>query len=410
MNISLVNKTLQIDDVKVVNLREDNLVNLTLKTDYILLETNEMGVSQNYRIYPAYVTLPAHSSLADLFATLSTYYSLVKNEPFLDREITGTTRTLLQTEVMNTTINNYGQGEANINITLPTPAQGYKFVVQVTEPSVSYFRITSTGNIIVDGVQADYAQFATPKQGDYFKVFTEKIIPTTDHFITPPVIAISTSDHTKAHTTTFTYYIAGIKYSTSAAELVCGEDVIPKGKFGCVAFDVDGSRSITLRVAPGNTTGYNNPALAIAGLPAVASGYLRLGYITASGLNETGGSNFTFGTTALDSSHTLVSLVTSAIPYVPTYKYIVTTGITTLSALGGVAANSVITGSTKTKVTYDAKGLVTSGEDATTADIAASTNKNYVTDSELILLLGTGATEGATLKIVSGVPTWVAPA
>ncbi len=47
-----------------------------------------------------------------------------------------------------------------------------------------------------------------------------------------------------------------------------------------------------------------------------------------------------------------------------------------------VVANATITGTTKTKVTYDAKGLVTSGADATTADIADSLNKRYVTDEE----------------------------
>jgi hypothetical protein len=42
--------------------------------------------------------------------------------------------------------------------------------------------------------------------------------------------------------------------------------------------------------------------------------------------------------------------------------------------------NTAITGATKTKITYDATGFVTAGADATTADIAASTNRNYVTD------------------------------
>ena len=51
-----------------------------------------------------------------------------------------------------------------------------------------------------------------------------------------------------------------------------------------------------------------------------------------------------------------------------------------------VTANGAITGATKTKITYDPKGLVTSGEDATTADIAASTNKNYVTDAQLTVI------------------------
>ncbi len=56
----------------------------------------------------------------------------------------------------------------------------------------------------------------------------------------------------------------------------------------------------------------------------------------------------------------------------------------TQTALDGkVDENANITAGTHTKLTYDVKGLVTSGSDATTADIAASTDKNYVTDAEL---------------------------
>jgi Collagen triple helix repeat (20 copies) len=53
---------------------------------------------------------------------------------------------------------------------------------------------------------------------------------------------------------------------------------------------------------------------------------------------------------------------------------------------GKVDENASITGATKTKITYDAKGLVTSGADATTADINPSTDRNYVTDSDAINL------------------------
>lgn len=49
-----------------------------------------------------------------------------------------------------------------------------------------------------------------------------------------------------------------------------------------------------------------------------------------------------------------------------------------------VTANASITGATKTKITYDSKGLVTAGADATTADIADSLNKRYVTDADLV--------------------------
>jgi hypothetical protein len=57
-----------------------------------------------------------------------------------------------------------------------------------------------------------------------------------------------------------------------------------------------------------------------------------------------------------------------------------------------VAKNTAITGATKTKITYDAKGLVTAGADATTADIADSLNKRYVTDAQLTVLGNTSGT------------------
>ena len=47
-----------------------------------------------------------------------------------------------------------------------------------------------------------------------------------------------------------------------------------------------------------------------------------------------------------------------------------------------VVKNTAITGATKTKITFDSKGLVTAGADATTADIADSTNKRYQTDNQ----------------------------
>jgi hypothetical protein len=59
---------------------------------------------------------------------------------------------------------------------------------------------------------------------------------------------------------------------------------------------------------------------------------------------------------------------------------------------GKVDENSAITGATKTKITYDAKGLVTAGADATTADIADSTDKRYVTDAQLTVIGNTSGT------------------
>jgi hypothetical protein len=62
------------------------------------------------------------------------------------------------------------------------------------------------------------------------------------------------------------------------------------------------------------------------------------------------------------------------------------------SASSFVAANSAITGATKTKVTYDAKGLVTAGADATTADIADSSDKRYCTDAQKTVIGNTSNT------------------
>ena len=72
-----------------------------------------------------------------------------------------------------------------------------------------------------------------------------------------------------------------------------------------------------------------------------------------------------------------------------------------------VTGNTAITGATKTKVTYDSKGLVTAGADATTADIADSLNKRYVTDANLTVIGNTSGTNTGdqTLVGLGGVPT-----
>jgi len=65
----------------------------------------------------------------------------------------------------------------------------------------------------------------------------------------------------------------------------------------------------------------------------------------------------------------------------------------TFDALGTKTnANTAIIGGTKTKITYDAKGLVTAGSDATTSDIAESTDKNYVSDAQLVIIGNTSGT------------------
>jgi hypothetical protein len=70
-----------------------------------------------------------------------------------------------------------------------------------------------------------------------------------------------------------------------------------------------------------------------------------------------------------------------------------------------VDENAAITGATKTKITFDAKGLVTAGADATTADIADSVDKRYVTDAQATVIgntSGTNTGDNATNSQYSG--------
>lgn len=70
----------------------------------------------------------------------------------------------------------------------------------------------------------------------------------------------------------------------------------------------------------------------------------------------------------------LVNTVTELLAVFSTYSESV--DIATL-VNSKVAANSAITGATKTKITYDSKGLVTGGADATTSDIGEGSNLYY---------------------------------
>jgi hypothetical protein len=74
----------------------------------------------------------------------------------------------------------------------------------------------------------------------------------------------------------------------------------------------------------------------------------------------------------------------------------------TASDVGAVATNSAITGATKTKITYDAKGLVTAGADLTSSDILGFLGwfKTLVTANNTI----TGTT-GETIISSTQVPT-----
>lgn len=83
---------------------------------------------------------------------------------------------------------------------------------------------------------------------------------------------------------------------------------------------------------------------------------------------------------------------------------------TTTDIANKVDSNTAITGATKTKITYDSKGLVTSGADATTSDISDSLNKRYVTDANLTTIGNTSGTNTGdetvtTIKTKLGITT-----
>lgn len=103
----------------------------------------------------------------------------------------------------------------------------------------------------------------------------------------------------------------------------------------------------------------------------------------------------------------------STVPYFDSSKNLVSSAVTPteLGYVSGVTSliqtqldgkvdeNVAITGATKTKITYDTKGLVTAGADATTADIADSTNKRYVTDAQLTVIGNTSGTNTGDVSV-----------
>ena len=80
----------------------------------------------------------------------------------------------------------------------------------------------------------------------------------------------------------------------------------------------------------------------------------------------------------------------------------------TKNAKSFVSVNTAITAGTKTKITYDTKGLITSATDATTADITEAEDKNYVSDTQLIVLgntsgINSGDETNTSIKSLLGV-------
>jgi hypothetical protein len=124
--------------------------------------------------------------------------------------------------------------------------------------------------------------------------------------VSKPVLAIGSTPANVANAA-FTYQINGVQYSKAAvaAGTAPGNDVIPQAKYGAAALDIDAAGTITVAEAATNATGYATAALAIAGIPAVASGKARMGTVTAT---KSDGA-FTFGATALNVANSTVAYI-----------------------------------------------------------------------------------------------------
>lgn len=115
--------------------------------------------------------------------------------------------------------------------------------------------------------------------------------------------------------------------------------------------------------------------------------------------------NISNGTITLG-SNTITPITTETDPTVPSWAKAENKPTYSASEVGAVAANASITGATKTKITYDSKGLVTAGADLAASDIPAITLDKIsdvtATAAELNVLDGITATT-TELNYVDGV-------
>jgi hypothetical protein len=79
--------------------------------------------------------------------------------------------------------------------------------------------------------------------------------------------------------------------------------------------------------------------------------------------------------------------------------------VTTVAGAVAATLATVATPGTSTKVTYNAKGLVTSGANATTADITDSTDRRYITDAQRTVVQNTSGTNSGDQDLSGLVPS-----
>ena len=135
---------------------------------------------------------------------------------------------------------------------------------------------------------------------------------TSEHMVLTPNLAIGSTLPNVANDA-FAFIVNNVVYEKAAvaAGTAPGNDVVPLGTYGAVAFDIGANGTIDAIEAADNATGYASAVLAIAGVPAAAADHARMGYVTAS---KSDGA-FTFGTTNLNAANTTVAYTSTVAAY-----------------------------------------------------------------------------------------------
>ena len=122
--------------------------------------------------------------------------------------------------------------------------------------------------------------------------------PTDEQYITPPTVAIGSSDSAKVLNAAFDYDIAGEHYSKASAETAfSGLSTVPQNKYGAFGLTISTAGTITIAEADNNSTGYATASLAVRGLAVADSTSAYMGFVT---VYCTAAAGFIPGTTALD--------------------------------------------------------------------------------------------------------------
>lgn len=114
-----------------------------------------------------------------------------------------------------------------------------------------------------------------------------------------PALAAGVVDPKKVKNSAFGYAIAGVEYSKAAGEtsVALPATDVATTKFGIIMFQINAAGTISGKVPGANQT-YASSALALAAIPAVDSGHIRIGYVIV----EAAGATWTAGTDAFSAA------------------------------------------------------------------------------------------------------------